>query len=97
MSMEVIKKSPSSLRKSRAKGFQFAHLRMIFDVKVDLRRMDRFVIGGHVVNSSGHEVYASTMNSVSSRILMTIAAANSLEVTTGYIGNAHLNAETEEN
>ena len=36
------------------------------------------------------------MKSVSSRILMTITAVNSLEVTTGDIGNAYLNTETEE-
>ena len=38
MSMKVFKELPSSLRKSGTKGFQFAPLRMIFDVKVDLRR-----------------------------------------------------------
>ena len=45
---------------------------------------------------TGHEVYASTMKSVSYIILTTIAAANNLEVMTGDIGNAYLNAETEE-
>ena len=52
---------------------------MIFDIKVDLRRNARLVIRGHVVNSSDHEVYASTMKSVSYSIMMTIAAANNLE------------------
>ena len=75
MSMKVFKKLLYSLRKARAKGFQFAPLRMIFDVKVDLRKKARLVIGGHVVDSSGHKVYESTMKSVSYRILMTIAAA----------------------
>ena len=70
---------------------------MIFDVKIDLRRKSILVIGGHIVNLSGHKVYASTMKLVSSRILMTIDAANGLEVMTGYIGNAYLNANTEEN
>ena len=37
------------------------------------------------------------MKSVSARILMTIAAANNLDVITGDIGNAYLHAETEEN
>ena len=94
--MEVFKKFPLSLHKARAKGFKFALLRMIFDIKVDLRRKSRLVIGGHVVNSTGHEVYASTMKSVSARILMTIAADNDLEVMTGDIGNAYLHAETED-
>ena len=69
---------------------------MIFDVKVDLIRNSRLVIGGHVFNSSGHNFYASTMNSVSARILMIIASANSLDVMTGDIGNAYLNFNTEE-
>ena len=69
---------------------------MIFDVKVDLSRKDRLVIGGNVVDSSGHEVYASTIKSVSARIMMTIVAANNLDVVTGDIGNAYLNANTQE-
>ena len=96
MSMELFKKFPSSLRKSRAKDFQFAPLRRIFGIKVEFRRKARLVIGGHVGNSTGHEVYASTMKSVSARILMTIAAAKDLEVMTGDIDNAYLHAETEE-
>ena len=96
MSMGVFNKLPSYVLKARAKGFQFAPLRIIFDVKVDLRRKVRLVIGGHVVNSTGHEVYASTMKYVSARILMTIAAVNNLEVMTWDIGNAYLNAKTEE-
>ena len=78
-------------------GFQFAPLRMIFDVKEDLRRKARLVIGGHVVNSTVREVYASTTKSVSSRILMTIASAKNLEVMTGDRGNTYLNVETAEN
>ena len=67
-----------------------------FYVKVDLRRKSRLVIGGHVVDSSGHEVYDSTMKLVSDRILTTIAAANNLDVMTDDIGNGYLNANTEE-
>ena len=96
MSMDVFEKFPSSLRKARGWGFHFAPLRMIFDVKVDLRRKARLVIGGHIVDSSGHEVYASTIKSVSARVLMTIAAANNLDVMVGDIGNAYLHASTEE-
>ena len=68
---------------------------MIFDVKVDLRIKARLVIGGHVVNSYGHEVHMITMKLVSARILMTITAVNNLEVMTGDIGNAYRNANTE--
>ena len=95
MNVEVFKKFLSSLRKARAKGFKFAPLRIIFDVKVDLSRKAILGIGGHVVDSTGHEVYVSTMKSVSARILMTIAAANNLEVMVGDIGNAYLHADTK--
>ena len=59
MSMQVFRKLLLSLSKERAKGFQFVPLRMIFGVKVDLRRKAGLVIGGHAVDSSGHEVYTS--------------------------------------
>ena len=49
---------------------------MIFDVKVDLRRKSRLVIGGQVVDSSGNEVYARSMELVSASILIMITAAN---------------------
>ena len=94
--MKVSKELPLSLHKARENGFQFAPLRMIFDVKVDLIRKSRLVIGGHVVNSSGHNLYASIIKSVSARILMKIAAANHLDVMTGDIGNAYLNVNAEE-
>ena len=97
MSMKLFRKIPSSLCKAREKGFRFARLRIIFDVKVDLRRKSRLVIGGNIVDSSGNEVYASTIKSVSSRILITIAAANNLDVMTGNIGNTYLNVNTQEN
>ena len=94
--MNVFEKFPSSVCKARGKGFQFAPFRMIFDVKVDLRRKARLVIGGHVVDSTRNEVYASTMKSVSARVLMTIAATNDLDVIVGDIGNAYLHASSEE-
>ena len=97
MFMELFRKLPLLLRKAREKGFQFAPLRMIFDVKVDLRRKARLVIEGRAVDSSGHKVYASTMNFVSARILLKINAASNLDVMTGDIGNAYLNTNTEEN
>ena len=97
MSMKLCRKLPLSLRKARAERFQFALLRIIFYVKVDLRRKARLVIGGHVAGSSGHKVFASITNSVSARILMKIAAKNNLDVMTGDIGNAYLNANTQGN
>ena len=68
MSMSVFKKLPLSLQKVRVRGYQFALLRIIFNVKLDLRIKARLVIGGHFVDSSGKEVYSSTMKLVKSRI-----------------------------
>ena len=45
MIIEVFEKFPYSVLKARGEGFQFAPLRMIFDVKVDLRRKASLVIG----------------------------------------------------
>ena len=95
--MKVFRKILSSLRRSRAEGFQFVPLPMISDVKVYHRRKARLVIGGHVVHSTRHEVHATITKSVSARILMTIAATNNLDFMTGNIGNAYLNANTQEN
>ena len=97
MSMSIFRKLLSSLQKARAKGYQFAPLWMIFNVKVDLRRKSRLVIGGHVVDYSVHKVYSRTMKFVSDRILMIIESKNNLEVMTGDIGNYYLNANTQEN
>ena len=97
MLMSFSEKLPLSLRKARAKVYQFAPLWMVFDVEVELRRKSRLVIGGEVINSSGHGVYERTTKSVSAKILMTIVTANNLNVMTGDINNAYLNANTEEN
>ena len=97
MSMKVFSKLLSSLRRARAEGFQFVPLRMISEIKVYHRRKARLVTGGHVVQSTQNEVHATITNSVSTRILMTIAAANNLYVMTGNVRNACLNANTQEN
>ena len=88
VSISLFKMLLSSTLKSRAERYQFAPLQMIFYIKLDLRGKSRLVIGGHVVDLSGHEVYAITMKYVSPEILMTIASENDLEVITGDIGNA---------
>ena len=88
MSMSAFRKPLLSLCKSRAKGCQFLPLQIIFDVRVDLRRKSRLVIGGHVVDSYGHEIYASIMNSISARIMITATAVNNLEVIMDYIGSS---------
>ena len=62
--MKVFRKILSSLRRSRAEGFQFVPLRMISDVKVYHRRKSRLVIGGRVVHPTRHEVHVTYHASV---------------------------------
>ena len=78
------------------KGYQFAPLHMVYDVKEGGIGKARFVAGGHVVDSSKYAVYASVLKSEHFRMLLTIADANRLHVVTGDIGGAYLNAPTNE-
>jgi hypothetical protein len=66
---------------------------MIFTVQQDHRRKARLVIGGHIVDPGGHELYSITMKGVSARMLWSIASANNLEVLCGDIQSAHLYAK----
>jgi hypothetical protein len=61
------------------KGYQYAPLRMIFDVKPDGRCKARLVIGGHVVDSSEHSGYSSVVKLTSIRLLNIIAKSQGLE------------------
>ena len=46
-------------------GWQYAPMRMIFDVKQqDFRYKDRLVVGGHVVDSNEYTTYSSTIKCV---------------------------------
>jgi hypothetical protein len=77
-------------------GYQCAPLRMIFDVKSDLRRKARLVVGGHKVDASNQSSYSSVEKLDSTRLLNVIAKAQGLKVLAGDIGNAYLNAEMTE-
>jgi len=84
-----------SYKNLKTKGFMFAPLRMIFDVKQDGRRKARLVIGGHVLDSENMDTYSSVMKAISARLLMVIAKANNYTVRTGDIKNAYLYAECD--
>ncbi|MGH3054901.1 MAG: reverse transcriptase domain-containing protein, partial [Gaiellaceae bacterium] len=80
-----------------SKNYQFAPLRLIFTIKKeDLRHKARLVIGGHVIDATQFNSYASTLQSVSLRLLLTIAHANQLSIATGDIGNAFVHADCQE-
>ena len=84
----------NNFKSLKNEGFQFATLRMIFDVKQDLRRKVRLVIGRYMVDSAGHEVYTYVRKHHSYRIIEVIAKANYLDILVGDIGNTYLYANT---
>jgi len=77
-------------------GYQKARLRVIYDVKHDLRRKTRIVIGGDRVDATGLARYSSVVQLASIRLLNIIAKAQDLQCLAGDVGNAYLNAETKE-
>ena len=79
----------------RDEGYQYAPLRLIFDVKSDGRRKARLVVGGHVVRCDLN-TYASTVKTLSVRLLHVIAEANGLTPLCGDVGNAFVNSFTNE-
>ncbi len=56
-------------------GYQEAPLCMIFDIKPDLRRKSRLVLGGHLVDASGHISYSSVVRMEGIRLLNVITQA----------------------
>ena len=77
-------------------NYQFAPLHMVFDIKADGTHKARFVAGGHIVDSSGYAAYASVVKTSNFRILMTLAEREQLQMITGDIGGAYLNADAKE-
>ena len=75
------------------KDYQYAPLKIIFDIKKeDLRRKSRLVAGGHVINSHMYQSYASVVQTRTVRLLETIAVNEGLYFVTGDIGNAFVQA-----
>ena len=105
---EAIKKEMGALDKAQVfryqpshfkipKDYQYAPLRIIFDIKQeDLRHKARLVAGGHVVDSSMYESYSSVVQTMTVRLLQTVALKHDLKIVTGDIGNAFVQALTKE-
>ena len=76
--------------------FQYCRLHFVYDVKNDLRYKARLVCNGSQVDPRGLSTRATVVKTVSVRLLDVIAAAQNLEVLTGDIGNAFIQAHTKE-
>eukprot|EP00957_Ditylum_brightwellii_P014194 1068347-Ditylum_brightwellii.AAC.1 len=62
----------------------------------DLCRKARFVDGGHVIDSSEHTAYSSTIKDILVRLMILVAAKYGLGMIYGDIGNAFCTAPCAE-
>lgn len=53
--------------------FQYAPLRMVFNVKQDLHLKARLVIGDHIIGASHLQTYSSVVKEISIRLLQIVA------------------------
>ena len=78
-------------------GSKLINYHLIYDVKMDLTRKARLVAGGHLNKDvPKHITYSSVVSKESVRICFTLAALNNLDILSGDIGNAYLNARPRE-
>ena len=77
-------------------GYKKIQCHIIFDVKIDLTRKARFVAGGHLTDPPTAMTYASVVSRESVRMAFLLAGLNNLEILSDDIGNAYLNAYTQE-
>ena len=50
--------------------------------------------GGHLIDALDHDIYSTTVKSISVKLLQVIAHKANLEIMCGNIGNAYVNAYT---
>jgi hypothetical protein len=78
------------------KGYQEIPVRMVFDVKQSLMRKARLVARGDKTVALADAVYSGVATLRSLRIVCFLAELNGLHVTGGDVGNAYLEAKTQE-
>ena len=76
--------------------YQFAPLRMIFEVKQDGRKKARLTIGGHVVDAQGISTRSTVVKTISVRLIDLISHHNGLTLKHGDVGNAFITAQCME-
>ena len=79
-------------------GYKEVKCHIIFDVKLgeNFRRKARMVAGGHTTTAPSSLTYSSVISRNSTRIALTTAALNNLEVMACDIQNAYLTAQCRE-
>jgi hypothetical protein len=81
---------------SKDNGWQYAPIRIIFDVKHDGRHKATHEIGGHVKDATGYDTYVATVGTENVRLMVYVAVLNNDDIKSGDISTAYLNALTKE-
>ena len=76
--------------------YQYCRLHFVYDIKSDLRYKARLVCNGKQTDPRGLSTRATVVKTVSVRLLDLIASAQGLKVICGDIGNAFIQAVTNE-
>ena len=82
--------------KSPPKGYKFIRVHFVYDCKHDLRRKARMVAGGHMTTPMKDDSYSGVVSLRSIRICLLLGELNGLKVGVGDVGNAYLEAYTQE-
>ena len=78
-------------------GYKEIKCHVVFDIKMGtLQRKARYVAGGHKTDPPKAQTYSSVVSRESVRIALTLAALNGLNVMTGDLENAYLQAKCDE-
>ena len=77
-------------------GYRKIKCHFVYDCKHDLRRKARFVAGGHMTPKPHESVYSGVVSTRGIRIVNFLAELNGLELHATDIGNAYLEAYTDE-
>jgi hypothetical protein len=84
------------LRGIPPQGYKKIRVHMVYDVKHDLRRKARLVADGHLTQVPLDSVYSSVVSLRGLRMTIFLAELNTLELWCTDIGNAYLEAKTDE-
>ena len=77
-------------------GYKKITVRLVFDVKHDLRHKARLVAGGHLTDPPKDSVYSGVVSLRSLRLVALFAELNGLQLWAADVGNAYLEALTKE-
>ena len=77
-------------------GYKVIPYNVVYACKFDLRRKSRLVAGGHKTDPLKEDVYSGVVSMDTVRLGYILAALNGLSVCAADVGNAYLNAKTNE-